>query len=205
MCIEESIHVSDFFRAYGRTFHFQKQSYLVSYCVYTAATIELQQIEDPRDGELAAANDRLSTILRMLETEARQTPGIQRSIEIIKSRLGSSERIPGKPSVQQQLELPPIARTFYDQHSDEMDAATRLVPAMIENTSMPEVPGQGQYEISGQGMGHHGMQGPSEGAVRDVSATDQVPWMDWAGYNVSGGFVSDVTNWTFYDTIPDLN
>lgn len=89
MCAEEAILVNDFFRAYGKTFKFQNQSYLISYCVYTAATIELQQIDDPDERISTMAVDRLATTLNMLETEARQTPGVRRSLDIIKLRLES--------------------------------------------------------------------------------------------------------------------
>ncbi|KAH6962615.1 fungal-specific transcription factor domain-containing protein [Ilyonectria sp. MPI-CAGE-AT-0026] len=89
VCAEEAILVNDFFRAYGKTFKFQNQSYLISYCVYTAATIELQQIDDPDERISTMAVDRLATTLNMLETEARQTPGVRRSLDIIKLRLES--------------------------------------------------------------------------------------------------------------------
>lgn len=93
VCTEEASKVNEFFRQYGRTFNFQNQTYLLSYCVYTAATVDIQQIRH-EDAQLAsAAANRLSTTLKMLESEAKQTPGIKRSIDIIKSHLAQQ---PGK-------------------------------------------------------------------------------------------------------------
>lgn len=93
VCTEQAADVNEIFRAYGRLFNFQYQSYLVSYCVYTAATIDvrLMRHEDRSLAEKAA--DRLVVTLRMLETELKQTPGIKRSIEIIRSHLGQ-QRLP---------------------------------------------------------------------------------------------------------------
>lgn len=71
------------FQAYGRSFNYKNQTYLLSYCVYTAATIEVTQM---KQGDSGAA-ERLETTLRMLETEAEQTPGIQKSIIIITNQL----------------------------------------------------------------------------------------------------------------------
>ncbi|PLB53497.1 hypothetical protein P170DRAFT_400774 [Aspergillus steynii IBT 23096] len=87
VCTEQAADVNELFRAYGRLFNFQYQSYLVSYCVYTAATIDvrLMRHEDRTIADTAA--DRLTVTLRMLETEVKQTPGIRRSTEIIRSHL----------------------------------------------------------------------------------------------------------------------
>ncbi|KAJ6023638.1 hypothetical protein N7460_014033 [Penicillium canescens] len=88
VCTEQADGVNNLFRAYGRLFHFQYQSYLISYCVYTAATIDVRLVrhEDKILAEMAAG--RLAVTLRMLETEVKQTPGIRRSIEIIRSQIG---------------------------------------------------------------------------------------------------------------------
>jgi hypothetical protein len=88
VCTDQTVAVNELFRTYGRLFAFQYQSYLVSYCVYTAATIDLRlmQHDDKAVAEMAAG--RLTITLQMLETEVKQTPGIKRSIEIIRSHLG---------------------------------------------------------------------------------------------------------------------
>jgi len=87
VCTREAAAVNVFFQAYGRRFANKNQTYLLSYCVYTAATIEVKQVSDPDPSISQAAFQRLATTLAMLEEEARQTPGIRRSVEIIKARL----------------------------------------------------------------------------------------------------------------------
>ncbi|KUJ22219.1 uncharacterized protein LY89DRAFT_638427 [Mollisia scopiformis] len=86
ICVERT-KINQFLKAHHRTFNFKIQTYLVSYCVYTAATIDAFEIKSHDDTAATEAAQRLSTTLKMLETEARQTPGIKRSIEIIKTQL----------------------------------------------------------------------------------------------------------------------
>lgn len=87
VCAREAAAVNVFFQAYGRCFANKNQTYLLSYCVYTAATIEVKQVSNSDNSISQAAVQRLATTLAMLEEEARQTPGIRRSVEIIKTRL----------------------------------------------------------------------------------------------------------------------
>lgn len=93
VCTKQAADVNEIFRAYGRLFNFQYQTYLVSYCVYTAATIDVRLMRHEDRGLAEKAADRLVVTLRMLETELKQTPGIRRSIEIIRSHLGK-QRLP---------------------------------------------------------------------------------------------------------------
>jgi hypothetical protein len=63
-------------------------TYLTSYCIYTAATINVYDIKQPRSSSVVPnAAARLSISLQVLEHEALQTPGIHRSIDIIKAQL----------------------------------------------------------------------------------------------------------------------
>ena len=87
ICVEETSKIKEFLRAHHRTFNFKIQTYLVSYCVYTAATIDIYDIKSDDDTAAAAAAERLAITLKMLESEAAQTPGIKRSIDIIKAQL----------------------------------------------------------------------------------------------------------------------
>ena len=86
-CAVAAQYVNTCFQSYGRTFQYRNQTYLLSYCVYTAATIEINEIRST-DSEIAAsAMDRLKVTLQMLEAEASQTPGIRSSVDIIRSRI----------------------------------------------------------------------------------------------------------------------
>lgn len=115
VCTREAIAVNGIFQAYGRAFANKKQTYLLSYCVYTAATIEVKQVGDPDPAISQAAVERLATTLAMLEEEARQTPGIRRSIEIIRMRLQKqrqSSQTVEVTSDQQELISPALMSPF---------------------------------------------------------------------------------------------
>lgn len=50
----------------------------VSYCVYTAATVDAYEMRMSDDEARAEATEKLSAALRVLEDEAKQTPGIRK-------------------------------------------------------------------------------------------------------------------------------
>ncbi|CZR55072.1 uncharacterized protein PAC_04958 [Phialocephala subalpina] len=95
--VDETSKINEVLKAHHRTFNFRIQTYLVSYCVYTAATIDVCEIKNQDDTAAAAAAERLSITVNMLESEARQTPGIKRSIEIVKTQLRTHTE-PSDPS-----------------------------------------------------------------------------------------------------------
>lgn len=64
-------------------------TYMVSYCVYTAATVDAYEMRVSDGDARAEAAERLSAALRVLEGEARQTPGIRRSLDTIRRQLSS--------------------------------------------------------------------------------------------------------------------
>ncbi|KIW11217.1 hypothetical protein PV08_10517 [Exophiala spinifera] len=94
VCSREAIAVNTIFQAYGRWFANKNQTYLLSYCVYTAATVEVKQAIHPDPAISSMAIECLATTLEMLEEEVKQTPGIRRSIDIIKMRLSKQSLSP---------------------------------------------------------------------------------------------------------------
>jgi len=119
--------VNLFFECYGRTFAFRNQTYLISYCVYTAATIELQEMRHGSRESADKAAKRLATTLSMLETEARQTPGVKRSVDIIRSQLDTrrpnDEQQPnrkrGRSQTKQVQEPGPSVRRYLSAQTSE--------------------------------------------------------------------------------------
>jgi hypothetical protein len=82
---------------------------LVSYCVYTAATIDVYDIKSHDDAAATAAAGRLAITLKMLESEAKQTPGIRRSIDIIKAQLQThSEPTQYRPRIDENANKAPM-------------------------------------------------------------------------------------------------
>lgn len=65
-------------------------TYQVSYCIYTAATVEAQQLRSSTEQtERDAAASRLSDAVRVLQNEAAHTPGSGRSLDTIRRLLSA--------------------------------------------------------------------------------------------------------------------
>lgn len=228
VCIEEANKVNEHFRRYGRTFNFQNQTYLVSYCVYTAATIDIQEIRHEEPALAQAAANRLSTTLKMLETEAKQTPGIKRSIDIIKSHLIQSEDRTKKQQpptqtgqtqtnleIRQQL-LPPPTPT-YSQPPTYSESTLPTPPSQshLESPLLGRHPPQNS--VGGRLPPHPGVSGgidptrahhlvghepiPDEniGSLMHQAMDVDNGWNEWDFFNAGGGFVPDNGGWAPFD------
>lgn len=68
-----------------KTFGFTRITYLMSYCIYTAASV---MIKDVKAGDLQA-NETMQTFLRALKQGIKTCPLIQRSLDIINNSLQS--------------------------------------------------------------------------------------------------------------------
>jgi hypothetical protein len=67
-------------------------TYQVSYCIFTAATVEAQQLRSASSPhERDAAASRLSDAVRILQDEASHTPGSGRSLETIRRLLSAGQ------------------------------------------------------------------------------------------------------------------
>ncbi|KAK3677666.1 hypothetical protein LTR78_002516 [Recurvomyces mirabilis] len=89
-CVEQAEIMHKLFNLCGATFEWSNMTYLVTYCVYTAAMIDVNEMSSPSVAARERATVRLGVALRLLEGEVRQTPGVRSSIDIIKRRLVSS-------------------------------------------------------------------------------------------------------------------
>jgi hypothetical protein len=195
----------------------------MSYCVYTAATIELEQLEDPDEDDNGNTHERLAVILKMLESEARQTPGLKRSIEIIKARLEGGKRIVARASAGVGMSASPNAGHdggLKSQAIKDLDAATGHMGLAFSteggSSIVSDSPLTSHLAFQSEDMGQGGslpqtsQQSSQDGLVDMLPAAapgttgDPANWMDWSGYNVSGGFVSDTSNWGFYDAAQEL-
>lgn len=70
-----------------RTHGFSKISYLMGYCIYTAASV---MVQDARAGDTVASR-KLETFLRALGTAGKTCQLIQRSLDIITNSLNGAE------------------------------------------------------------------------------------------------------------------
>lgn len=200
--------MNSFFRIYGRTFNFRNQTYLISYCVYTAATVELQEMQRGSGSSSRAAAERLATTMKMLESEARQTPGIRRSIDIIKSRMEARES-----STQKEREVGQGSASSAEYQMDSLVAPRSDAGSFPEsghhrqvssNLNSPKLFQDGVVP-PGDGLPFNGSSGP----VQPQNSSNYSVSMDledypsnwWDVFDASGGFVPDMTNWTWYDTM----
>lgn len=89
-CIEHSKKVHAIHSLYSRTFPHRLMTYQVSYCIYTAATVETEELKrasTQKEREDAAA--RLAAAFRILQQEASHTPGSGRSLDTIRRLLST--------------------------------------------------------------------------------------------------------------------
>lgn len=193
VCIEEATEVNEFFRQYGRTFNYQNQTYLVSYCVYTAATIDVQMIQNDDAALATAAVNRLSTTLEMLESEVRQTPGLKRSINIIKSHLakraqaGSQDNSAVYHSPEQQRRS--LNVNVLEQRPYQKPGIASLPSGHLENRMYSENHNSIAPPICEQASDEN------IGNIMTQAMDVDAPWRDWEFFNASGGFVPDHANW----------
>lgn len=178
ICAREAATVNVFFQAYGRCFANKNQTYLLSYCVYTAATVEIEQIGESNSATAQLAVKRLATTLAMLEDEVKQTPGIRRSVDIIKTRLGRLS--------------PRMRETLLTAAQTQVETSNNLVPSSTELqyqivSSPARLNQQAAYE---RGPGHL-FASDLPWLVSDPSAQSQ----DLFTPDVGGGFVPDILSW----------
>ncbi|KAH8894379.1 hypothetical protein GQ53DRAFT_717109 [Thozetella sp. PMI_491] len=201
VCTEEAIKVNAFFRAYGRTFWFRNQTYLTSYCVYTAATIEVQQVRHPDPQVSAAAIERLATTLKMMEVECSQTPGIRRSRDIIKAQLDAQTA--SDLDHEQQLAVPEDTRAR-EAHGLRPMTITELLEGgaaggLVTNLSSdlsrdahigaPDIRSS-QGAIPSTSTLEPGLITPAtelDGGVNILPSS----WLDWYISDASGGFIQE--------------
>lgn len=207
VCLENATIVNAFFRIYGRTFNFRNQTYLISYCVYTAATVDLLEMQQFSGAPSRAAANRLTTTMAMLESEARQTPGVRRSIDIISSRLQartSSSELPiqrlmasagGDPSPPQGADTGQAEATLTGTTVEEEASRNPTISCFPERRG---VIGADAYLIGDDGTSLGQQFGSEYSMSVNMDVQDSLPWHS---YDASGGFNPDIASWTWFDTI----
>lgn len=208
VCLENATIVNAFFRLYGRTFNFRNQTYLISYCVYTAATVDLLEMEQFPGAASRAAAERLATTMAMLESEVRQTPGIRRSTDIISSRL-KARTSSGELPVHN-----PVTDSNDPSSSQYIAFGQSEVPSLgvALGNELPGHPAMSfftQRKGPGEGEAYPNMQNGTPldldqpyGSDYSMSINmDEQNSLPWPTYDASGGFNPDIASWTWYDTI----
>ncbi|KAG7426450.1 Nitrogen assimilation transcription factor nit-4 [Fusarium oxysporum f. sp. raphani] len=94
-CQEACQGVEQLLQLLDNTFGFQRFTYIMAYCTYTAATVVVQDMKAGRPG----TSERFKMFMRALNAITVSCPGIQRSIDILTKGLGTA--------VEQDQEIPP--------------------------------------------------------------------------------------------------
>lgn len=175
VCMAKAQTVNELFLLYGSSFNWSKMTYLVSYCVYTAATINVEAMKTSSGAEREEAVKRLAISLRILESEAQQTPGIQRSVNIIKKQLRSWN--------------PPISSI-----ATQLDVS---IPAQSQELSCTTVPFTHSPPPDSSSLPMDQASGTASFGSEDIFAFDFT--------DTGAGFHTDIFPWSFDDAYNSYN
>ncbi|CAI6094759.1 unnamed protein product [Clonostachys chloroleuca] len=91
-CITYSVQINAIHGLYARTFPDRLMTYQVSYCIFIAASIEVQELQTaPTSERRDAAAKRLTAAVKVLQDEAAHTPGVGRSLDTIRRLLRADQ------------------------------------------------------------------------------------------------------------------
>lgn len=93
-CVEHAKAIHAIYTLYAQTFPHRLMTYQVSYCIYTAATVEALELKSVYllPSEQTQAASRLMAALKILQNEASHTPGSGKSLDTIRRILGESHQ-----------------------------------------------------------------------------------------------------------------
>jgi hypothetical protein len=195
---EQAAILHDLFILYCRTFQCKAYTYLISYCVYTAATVDIGFIRSGSEEQRHAAALRLRGALKILEAEGRQTPGIKKSVDTIKKQIktAATEREKaasgsGQLAVSQQ---PSFDQAFATTDPNQRHHSVGSAPA---TTPMQEFEA---YSQSGVGQ-YFPQYGGLEGQQQTMMAPDMTSWQAAGqGHNLSAAYNPAAFGWDYGPT-----
>lgn len=170
---------------YCRTFQYKAHTYLVGYCVYTAATIDIGFIRFGNEEQRHVAALRLRAALKILAAESEHTLGLKKSVESIQQQIKnattereqrSSRSSEQPPSFDQAFATAGPSSRLHDSTSLETSAFQNL------NTFVQGVPAQ--YF-------------PPYLSVGGQSATTITPYGASQGQDVVGTYNSAIFGWDY--------
>ncbi|KIW06066.1 uncharacterized protein PV09_03238 [Verruconis gallopava] len=162
---EQAAIMHDLLTLYSRAFQIKENTYLISYCIYTAATVDIALLRVGDDEQRHVASLRLRSALEIIESESRQAPGIKRSVDIIKRQLRAttSEREQGESSSRPQINS---RQQSYDQTFALVDPNS--FPQSINTSASLQEFGSYTHAGSSQYFGAYGGFDESQAAVHSV-------------------------------------
>lgn len=207
-CVSHSKMIHDIQILYNQSFPYRLMTYQVSYCIYTAATIDVLEMKRSIVPGGDDASKRLSTAIRTLQNEARHTPGSGRSLDTIRRQLSVWENTQGMKTSRKRL---------HDHDIDEdvvVDVATLPTgPGARSQPSEPTASSMGVLpDVANEGNSAQDSWASSFAPFASVNALNpilsefptissgQSPAGDGA-LNSGAGFHPEAFSWGFYDQI----
>lgn len=129
----------------------------------------------------------------MLETEAKQTPGIRRSVDIIKARLDMKEGTRRGTSGEELRNMLSTNGVIKGSQLSGQALSGQELRTTGPGPQISEVTANTQHADQIL-MGEWNNE-----ALDDTEMGVPGQWMDWSGFGFGGGFVPDTESFTFYD------
>lgn len=182
-CVFHSKEIHSKFAIYERTFPNRMMTYQVSYCVFTAASVDAYAIKTLCGDGVHEAVRRLGDAMRVLQNEERHTPGIGRTLSTIRRQLAtwkSERKVRTRGEGNASFNTPAVG----DQTATELHQAqrTRLTEGLHagQKPTPAQPPGEAPQELFDYflGSGSQTLTGPAFGGI-DTGAgfhPDAFPW-----------------------------
>ncbi|KAI8657092.1 Zn(2)-C6 fungal-type domain-containing protein [Fusarium sp. Ph1] len=190
VCVAHSKKIHAMYSLYARTFPHRLMTYQISYCIFSAATVEAQILKTATSqAEREDAAERLACAIRVLQNEAAHTPGSGRSLDTIRRMLNAGLAQPlwsGDRSSSCSSGLHRQPHTAADGESDGLSRTRTHLG--------PEAPQPSAGDISS--------------APEDISAFtigQDCSWWDQTGYtglDTGAGFHPDSFSWGMANVLP---
>ena len=192
-CITHSKAIHSIHLLFTKSFPQRLMTYQVSYCIFTAATVEAQLLRTAASQqEREDAAMRLSAAVRVLQDEAIHTPGSGRSLDTIRRLLSAGQQQSPNTDLERQSES--SGQTGY-QANGNMGLPSAPVPAtsgwgeLAHNTMPVTSPVTNGHANGGGGFRHEDYPYPNAGQPGGSS------YVPLGGVDTGAGFQPDAFPW----------
>lgn len=190
VCVAHSKKIHAMYSLYARTFPHRLMTYQISYCIFSAATVEAQILKTATSqAEREDAAERLACAIRVLQNEAAHTPGSGRSLDTIRRMLNAGLAQPLWSGDRSSSSSSGVHRQPHTAADGESDGLSRTRTHLG-----PEAPQPSTGDISS--------------ASEDISAFiigQDCSWWDQTGYtglDTGAGFHPDSFSWGMANVLP---
>lgn len=192
VCITHSKQMHAIHSLYAHTFPHRLMTYQISYCIFSAATVEIQMMKtaaNQADKDDAAA--RLAYAVRVLQNEASHTPGSGRSLDTIRRLLNAGLEQPIQSAGHRYVaNVSSVGQAHPGARHDDGESGLSSIPPVSRDILDPSA--QTHSLIAGEEFSTSMFS--SEGAWGDH--------MGLAGLDTGAGFHPDAFSWGMANNFP---